>query len=258
MILLRQISRLLMLILWTMSLIVPAILLNLIFILSYTQRTKTLALLTMLWAKFSCRILGIRVEPLGDLNIDQQGFIVSNHISYTDIMVLAGLMPAVFLSKQDVRRWPLVGLLSILAGTVFIDRSAKSGIPAAIKGMTKKMNARVNAVVFPEGTTSDSSDVMPFKSSFFELPLLMNSPVIPVSISYDAPRCTGREKPVAWYGKEPFLRHFWRLLSCAEINASVFFNKPILYQSNDNPQARKDLAAEAYRVVRERYKNLSA
>lgn len=258
MILLIKIARLLMLILWTGSLLLPAIILNLVFILSYPLRTKSLSLLTMLWAKFSCRILSIKVKLHGDINREQAGFIVSNHISYTDIMVLAGILPAVFLSKQDVRRWPLVGLLSILAGTVFIDRSAKSGIPAAIKGLNKKIIAGVNAVVFPEGTTSDSSDVMPFKSSFFELPLLMNSPVIPVSISYDAPRCAGREKPVAWYGNEPFLRHFWRLLSCAEINASVFFNKPILHQINDNPQARKDLAAEAYRVVRERYKNLSA
>ncbi|MCE5311948.1 MAG: 1-acyl-sn-glycerol-3-phosphate acyltransferase [Nitrospiraceae bacterium] len=254
---LKKLSRLLALMSMSAILIAPAILVNLTFIFSFARRTRTLAALATLWAKCSCRILGIRVRPDGDFNKDLTGFIVSNHTSYTDIMVLASLLPCTFLSKEDVRRWPLVGLLSMLAGTVFIDRSSRSGIPAAIKGLNRKLRAGVNAVVFPEGTTSDSSDVMPFKSSFFELPLMMNCPVIPVSIKYRAAGCGQLENPVAWFGNEYFPKHFWRLLGCGNVEATLFFSAPLQYTKGDNTLARKDLAMQAHSIVSKQYRNLS-
>ncbi|MBN2655174.1 MAG: 1-acyl-sn-glycerol-3-phosphate acyltransferase [Nitrospirae bacterium] len=255
---LKKIFRLILLTTASTILILPAILINLILAFSYTARSCCLASLSTFWAKCCCRALAINAKADGQFKKETHGFIVSNHISYTDIFVIASMLPCAFLSKEDVRRWPIIGLLSILAGTVFIDRSSKSGIPSAIKGLNRKLNAGLNVVVFPEGTTSDSTDVLPFKSSFFELPLIMDCPIVPVSIRYSAPLPEDAKNIVAWHGNEPFLRHFWRLLGCKTISVNVYFSPQLSHSDKHNGQTRKELAMLAHETVRARYKNISA
>jgi 1-acyl-sn-glycerol-3-phosphate acyltransferase len=253
---LKKINRLFLLILTSFIMLFPAIFINLALNFFYTRKSRYIAGLTAVWAKLCCRILDIRVQACGQYNVKEPGFIASNHISYTDILVLASIAPCSFLSKKDVKKWPLVGLLAILGDTVFIDRSTRSGIPTAIKELDKKLMAGVNAVVFPEGTTSDGTDVMPFKSSFFELPLLINCPVISVTIIYSDSDTDPDAKTTiaAWYGNEPFIKHFWRLLGCPVLRVKVHFNTRI---ETGNIQTRKELAALTHKIIRNRYKNIA-
>lgn len=180
------------------------------------------------WARLSCYVLGIRIlfrEPIGKGDAGRGCFVVSNHVSYLDILVLAAALPAVFLSKHEVRDWPLLGWLATLAGTVYVDRTAKRSALAAMERIEERLAHGVHVVVFPEGTTSDGCRVLPFKSTFFDLPSRLMVPVLPVAIRYlsvDGMLMPANEpSPLAWHGDEPLGSSLWRILGMGRIEVRV-------------------------------------
>lgn len=100
--------------------------------------------------------------------VPSTGLLVCNHLSYLDILVLGATTPCIFVSKCEVRRWPVFGWFASLAGTLFLRREKKSAVARMTHEMRRAMNNGVLLVLFPEGTTSDGRDVLPFKSSLLE------------------------------------------------------------------------------------------
>ncbi|TAN44534.1 MAG: 1-acyl-sn-glycerol-3-phosphate acyltransferase [Nitrospirae bacterium] len=198
---------------------------------------------SMLWAKTMCRILGIRISLSGE-SFMQSGFTVCNHISYIDIAVLAGIRPTLFVAKEEMGSWPMFGWLARLAGTIFINRgSAKSAIDA-MKDIKKAIDAGVNVIVFPEGTTGDGNGLLQFKNAFFNIPAALGVKVIPVSLAYGTEDNDGGVCPVAWYGDMALLPHLMALLGLGRIDAALSFNRTILEDMTDQgtAYARKRLS----------------
>ncbi len=213
------------------------------------------ALLAMLWAQTCYSILGIRVTLSGNYQGFKLGFIVCNHISYLDILIIGGIRPSVFVSKSEVKKWPLLGWLAILANTIFIDRQSKRGAFEALIKMEERLNGNVNIIVFPEGTTTDGSEVKRFKSSLFDLPARVNIPVIPVSLKYT--RINGKQiepsemDAIAWHGNMRLIPHLWNLLGFRNIEVNLHFN-PIINGVSDTvsiSEKRKVLSQSAYKSV---------
>ena len=100
--------------------------------------------------------------------IPSSGLLVCNHLSYLDILVLGATTPCVFVSKCEVRRWPVFGWFASLAGTLFLRREKRSDAARMIRDMRREMETGALIVLFPEGTTSDGREVLPFKSSLLE------------------------------------------------------------------------------------------
>ncbi len=177
---------------------------------------------------------------------------LANHVSYFDIPALGGLVDAAFVAKSEVAGWPLFGWFSRLTGTVFIPR--RPGRSAAQVAVLRRRLARgENLILFPEGTNSDGTDVLPFKSALLAIavPAADAPPVTvqPVSLAYTRTRTgeplTGAKRDLyAWVGADDMFPHLWRALACAGAEVHVVFHPPLAL-APDADRKRLAQAAEA-------------
>src|SRR5271165_5139951 len=178
------------------------------------------------------RVIGARVHP-GAMEGDGKRpvLFVSNHSSWLDIPVLGGRLDACFVSKNEVGRWPFVGTIARLGRTVFISRQ-RQATARERDVLRERLAVGDNLLLFPEGTTSDGSRVLPFRSSFFAIAEGADPPLIqPVSVVYDrlGGLPTGRaSRPVfAWYGDMDLASHFWRFAQRRGLRVSILLLPPL-------------------------------
>lgn len=205
-----------------------------------------------------CRLIGLNVRVIGAVASSADGrpvVFVSNHSSWLDIPVLGGRLRACFIAKEEVGGWPVIQTVARLGRTVYVRRS-RASIGRERDDMQARLASGDNLVLFPEGTTSDGSRVLPFRSAFLsvaELPVTASgrTPIVqPVSVVYDrlAGLPTGRAaRPLfAWYGDMDIGSHFWRLAQHRGLRASVLLHQPL---DPEQFASRKDLAAAAWAIV---------
>lgn len=170
------------------------------------------------------RVSGVRYTIEGEVSKLRPLMLVANHSSYLDIFVLGSIVPLSFTPKLEIRSWPIVGFFCVLADCIFIERR-----PADMQRAQAEMGARLNTgkvlALFPEGTTGDGFNVMPFKSGFLNLVEAHDLPLQPVSIAYthigDMPLSAANREQVAWIGEASFVTHFWRLLKFPSVRVHV-------------------------------------
>jgi 1-acyl-sn-glycerol-3-phosphate acyltransferase len=156
---------------------------------------------------------------------------VSNHSSWLDIPAIGGQIRACFVSKDDVASWPIVGTIARLGRTVFVTRN-RAGISRERDDMRDRLRAGDDLILFPEGTSSDGSRVLPFHSSFFAAAYGEAKPLIqPVSIVYDrlASLPVGRasRSVFAWYGDMSLAPHFWQVAQWRGKRVTVLLHTPL-------------------------------
>jgi len=151
-------------------------------------------------------------------------FLVSNHLSYVDILVYAAVAPGRFVAKQEVRRWPGVGFLTRVGGTIFIDRSAPRDALRVQERLAKAVAAGEGVLVFAEATSSAGREVLPFRPALLDWAARSSHPVHFASISYRTPPgAVPAHQGVCWWGDMEFAPHFMALCRLSEIRASVAF-----------------------------------
>jgi len=135
------------------------------------------------WLHYSARrhikIYGCDYRATGP--IPQKGLLVLNHLSYLDILVIAALTPAIFVSKSEVRDWPLFGWLASLGGTLFIKRARRTHVGVINREIETALADGVLVVVFPEGTSTNGGEVLPFRSPLLEP---VSAGTHPISVGY--------------------------------------------------------------------------
>lgn len=176
-----------------------------------------------LWGRGIVRILGVRVTARG-APPPAGALIVSNHVSYVDILVLSSLLPVVFVAKAGLRRWPYWGLVSAVGGTVYIDRSKRRDVVGALAGIERALGRGDGVVVFPEATTSDGASMLPFKPSLLATAAARRSPVHWLTVTYRTPpgAPSARDR-VCWWNDVAFPRHCARLFALARVDCTVRF-----------------------------------
>jgi 1-acyl-sn-glycerol-3-phosphate acyltransferase len=195
------------------------------------------------WSKSYLRLLNIEVVSKG--MPPAKGVLTSNHLSYIDIIVLSSIYPQVFLSKADVRDWPLIGVLTRCAGTLFVRRERKADVADLQSSLLDVVSQGVPLTLFPEGTSSDGSKVMPFFSSFLEPAAKANWPVTPAWIGYRLDEGQGSvAEDICYWGDMTFGPHFIKLLKKKKICVTVMFGRPV--ESGLN---RKEMAAALHKEV---------
>jgi 1-acyl-sn-glycerol-3-phosphate acyltransferase len=206
-----------------------------------------------LWARGVNRIIGLRVEVEGDPPV-APFFLVSNHLSYVDIVTLMSVLPGVFVARSDVANWPLLGPLSRVANTVFIDRHSKKDVMRVNQGIDRVLARGEGLIMFPEGTSSRGREVMPFRSSLLQPAVSSGYPVSYASISYKTPPgAPPAEMSVCWWGDMTFGKHFWELLQLPSIDASVSFGNHTLAADSRHELARslQSAVSESFTPVSE-------
>jgi 1-acyl-sn-glycerol-3-phosphate acyltransferase len=206
------------------------------------------------WSWFSY-LLGLNVRLAGTLErgtARRRVVYVSNHSSWVDIAVLGGVLDGCFVAKREVAGWPLIGTIARLGRCVFVTRQ-RAATARERDTMHARLRAGDNLILFPEGTSSDGSRVLPFRSSFLAVTEATDGPpplIQPVSIVYDrlGGLPTGRaSRPVfAWYGDMDIASHFWRLGQQCGLGVTVLLHAPI------DPARfadRKALSQAVWRIV---------
>lgn len=197
------------------------------------------------WAKAYIRLLDIELTWRGAP--PSRGLLTCNHLSYLDIVVLAAIHPQIFLSKAEVKNWPLIGPLTQRAGTLFVRRERKADVAELQSAFAEVVGQGMPLTLFPEGTSSDGSAVLPFFSSLLEPAAKANWPVTPGWITYRLDEDEGSvADDICYWGDMTFLPHFLKLLSKKRIYATVVFGEPVEPGLN-----RKEMAVTLRKEVTE-------
>ena len=196
------------------------------------------------WTKSFASITKMKVEVEG-VPPEPPFFLVTNHVSYTDIPALRVIVDGVFVAKAEVLSWFFAGPIVRDAGTIFIDRGNRRDIPRAGEEILERLEGGEGVIVFPEGTSTGGKEVLPFNSSFFEFAAQADLPVSYAALGYSTPE---GEPPasavVCWGEKISFFAHLWGLLKLPEYTATVRFGaEPVTVHD------RKALASELHRRV---------
>jgi len=185
-------------------------------------------------------LLRIRVRVVGTPVRDRAVLFVSNHVSWSDIVVIGSIAPVAFVAKREVASWPLVGITAKIQRTVFVDRSRRHQTGDAVSQIVQRLAGGTSVVLFAEGTSSDGNRVLPFRSA------LLGSVedaaaahqggadaivIQPIAITYTGqqgmPMGRSQRPLVAWYGDLDFLPHIKRLVSEGVIDAVVSYGTPV-------------------------------
>jgi len=191
-----------------------------------------------------CRRLGLSLRVCGQP--PQQGLLVSNHLSYLDILLYGATLPCVFVSKAEVRSWPMLGLLASLGGTVFVDRSSAVSAALANKRIEELLTAGVLVLIFPEGTSSDGSAVLRFHPSLFEPAVQGSVPATAAAIAYSG-EPDALEKDLGYYGDISFGPHLLKTLELSLVSATIRFQAPPRIYA-DRKQAARETREEVIKL----------
>lgn len=198
------------------------------------------------WHRICCAILSIEVRSRGTAVSDGPVFFVCNHASYLDVVVLGAQLDGRFVAKAEVARWPVIGALSGLQGTIFVDRRTQ-GARSQADELRQALEGGASLVLFPEGTSSDGNRVLPFKSTLFAAADAViggvEVRVQPVTVAYSRHRGLPMERRMrpyfAWYGDMTLVGHLWTCLGLGGAGVDVIFHEPVQLSSF---ASRKDLA----------------
>jgi len=197
------------------------------------------------WPRFFLQWLGeamgldVRIEgtPVG-----RDVLYVANHVSWLDIIAMGGAVPTLFVSKDDVRGWPLIGMLARIGGTIFIDRTSRRAAQGQVDQLGHALLGHVPITLFPEGTTGDGISLFPFRAALFAsvAPPPPGITVQPVAIDYGPAAAE-----ICWTGDEDLGPNARKILGRPGALPCTIRFLPPLPPSDD----RKALAAQAQAAV---------
>jgi lyso-ornithine lipid O-acyltransferase len=213
--------------LWTFALLLAA---NLDFRLRRPRSGAEGAIRIQAWCRRIIAAMGVSVHVTGTL--PQDGVVVSNHLSYVDILLYSSIRPFVMVAKREVRSWPLLGWLTAQAGTVYVERGAPpSTYPAVNRAMAEAYRTGLPVLFFPEGTTTNGSEILPFRRGLFHSVLDNRVPLRTATLRYalDQAHDNGNAtvaNDVCWWGDAYLGPHLFRCLGLLGLRAEIQFDAP--------------------------------
>ncbi|MEJ0027823.1 MAG: lysophospholipid acyltransferase family protein [Rhizomicrobium sp.] len=229
---------------------------------SFNLRFRPKAAKTFPWRyhRFMTKLFGIRIHTVGKSVLDEGVLVVANHTSWLDILIFSALGQVSFVAKSEVATWPLFSTLAKLQRTVFVERTRRQATGAARDEIRDRLLAGDTLILFPEGTSADGNQVLPFKSALMGAVEARVGDgkggsravrVQPISTAYVGLHGfpMGREnRPLyAWYGDMELVPHLWEALLTGPIDVVVEFHPPM---DVDEAGGRKALAAKTETIVR--------
>lgn len=185
--------------------------------------------------------LQVSIETRGV--IPTRGLLVSNHVSFVDIMLLSALNPLIFVSKSEVAAWPVVGPIASKSGTLFIRRDKRSDVSRINEALTRAFDADVLVCLFPEGTSSDGTTVLPFQPSLLQPAVTAKLPVCAAHLSYQTAD-GARADDIAYFGDRNLMDCMRALIRRKKTIAKVNFGSSTTVETD-----RKELAARLHAEV---------
>jgi 1-acyl-sn-glycerol-3-phosphate acyltransferase len=216
-----------------------------------------------LWHRCVLKALGFRVRMAGAPSSHRPLLIAANHVSWTDIGVLGSLLDVSFIAKSEMEGWPLMGWLSTLQRTVFVERERRHRSGDQASEIAMRLKAGDAMVLFAEGTTGDGNILLPFKSTLFGAATMVidkgasgggdEVAIQPVAIAYarrhGMPLGRAGRMALSWVGDQDLVPHVAGLLKLGAVDVEVRFGEPVIFSAKSN---RK----EAARLVEARVRDM--
>ena len=197
------------------------------------------------WAVVMLARFGIDLVVVGQAPVGGPVLLAVNHISWLDIVVIHAARHCRFVSKAELRHWPVVGVLARGAGTLFIERESRRDAMRVVHHMAERLRAGDVLAIFPEGTTSDGVNLLPFHANLFQAAISSGAPVLPMALRF-VDGVTGAHSLAPCYiGDDTLIGSMWRTLCSPRISAVLTFGDPQHAQGRD----RRAWAADLRSVV---------
>lgn len=198
------------------------------------------------WSAELLNILNVKVSTTGEIPLREikQGLIVANHISWLDVIVMNSVLPLRFVAKSEVRSWPLIGFLCARAQTIFIERNKRSDTARTNLQAVETLRLGGCMAIFPEGTTTDGTQVKHFHASLLQPAIDAQTPIYPVAIRYHDK--DNKPNPDAAYIDDmSFIESMWKILSSRDLQACLTTTTALSTQVEN----RRVLATQAHQCI---------
>jgi 1-acyl-sn-glycerol-3-phosphate acyltransferase len=196
------------------------------------------------------QLWGLKKDLVGPWPPDGPCLHVANHVSWADILILGAATRTSFVAKREVRGWPVLGWLAAQHGTLFVDRGARTAVTQQRDEIVAAVRDGRQLTLFAEGTSSDGSAVLPFKSALFSAAYAGDLIVRPVTIAWvrvgGAEICDHNRRDIAWIEEMTLAPHLWRVLRLGGAQARLVLHDPV--RASDFP-SRHALARHCRDVI---------
>lgn len=195
------------------------------------------------WSRQLIGMLGIRISQPASPD-SNAAMLVCNHVSWLDIFVINAIAPSAFVSKDDVRSWPVIGWMSSRTDTIFIERGSRRAAQRTSEHLNDCLREGKRVAVFPEGTTSDGRGVLPFHSALMQAAVETGCEIQPVALRYLDGNGQTSTTP-AYVGDTTLWQSIKAIASAHQLSAAPLFLAPVSARGTD----RRHLAATLHRHI---------
>lgn len=185
------------------------------------------------WAVELLGHLGITLDVRGQPPVTGPVLLLANHISWLDIPVMHAARHCRFVSKSDVQDWPLVGTLATAGGTLYLERGSRRGAAQMVGLMEQALRQNEVLAVFPEGTTGDGRQLLPFHANLLQAAVTANAPAQPVGLRFVDQASGQLSHAPSYTGDETLLSSIWRTVCAPPLVAVVHYGAPELAQGRE-------------------------
>lgn len=218
----------------------------------YTREQKLEAIRQ--WSSQTLRTMGVEVRVVSPRHVeDLPHLLVSNHVSWLDVLIIQSLHPSVFVAKKEVGQWPVVGAIAKACGVVFVDRSSPSSAKKMVDDVANALHHGYRVAGFPEGTSSEGHAVSLFHANLFEASIHRQVDVQPIALRYVNAHTGDLSVIPAFVGEMGFLESLHRIMSAELITVDVHLGAQI----SPAGHSRRTLAHLAHRNVCQQLENLA-
>ena len=213
------------------------------------------------YSRTVCALLNVRINVVGTPPSHHSVLILSNHVSWLDILVITATVPVIFVAKREVRRWPLIGWVARARGTVFVERERRRQTAEAASDIAQYLAEGQSIVLFAEGTSSDGNRVLPFRPALVgalrealaQVEAGKRIAVQPLSVGYTGllglPMGRQHRPVVAWYGDRDLFPHLVEFLRRGAVDVTLTWGEPVEHDGVSDRKAVVQSLEEAVRLM---------
>lgn len=198
------------------------------------QRKRRFAVLERDIQGLCCRLFGVKVKLINEPPKNVHGLFVGNHLGFLDILVIGGSRPLLFVTSQEMRETPFLGLLTEMAGCIYVERRSRTGIQDELKNLVDSLKAGHSICLFPEATSHNGERVLPFKRTLMTAAAHARVPIFPYTFNFTEidgePFTLKNRDSVCWYGSIPFHTALFATFSLKSVTAEIKFHEPFYYK----------------------------
>ncbi|XAH22853.1 lysophospholipid acyltransferase family protein [Xylophilus sp. GW821-FHT01B05] len=196
------------------------------------------------WARDMLALFNVTLQVEGERQATGPLLLVANHVSWLDILVMQATRQCRFVSKAELRHWPLIGNVATGVGTLYIERASRRDALRVVHHMADSLRAGDVLAVFPEGTTSDGEVLLPFHANLLQAAISADAPAQPLGIRFVDTATGQRSRAAVYAGADTLLGSLWRTLTANPITAVVRLGRPQRAEGQDRRNWAETLHAE--------------